>query len=84
MIQPLISLMLDQLSTLEKRGVRCVRLTQDDAEDTVDQSVINSCDVILASPEAILDKYRYVFNDAQFAEKLACIAIDECHIISEW
>ena len=82
-IQPLISLMMDQLDKLRQCAIPCVRLAQDD-ESLVTMEEINNAAIVFSSPEAILEKYRFIFEDAVFSKRLVCVAVDECHIISEW
>ena len=82
-VQPIISLMTDQMEKLKKMNVPCVRLTQEDSPH-VDDETITEAEVVIASPEAILVKYRHLFNNVEFSSRLSLIAIDESHIICQW
>ena len=87
-IQPIVSLMLDQMNTLKKQGVKVVCLKQKkellagtNKDEVFDEML--SADMIFSSPEAIQD-FRGLFKNEMLSERIICIAVDECHMVEKW
>lgn len=87
-IQPLISLMRDQKNKLESMGIKVCRLHSEyegasaSGEDI--EKAMKDCSVILASPEAVLNKHRNLLRRKENREHIKCLAIDEVHCIVKW
>ena len=82
-ISPLIALMHDQIRSAEAFGVRAASLTSADSDRqrTVERFGNGELDLLYVAPErATLDSFRQLVDCA----KLALIAIDEAHCVSEW
>ena len=82
-ISPLIALMHDQIRSADGFGVRAASLTSADANqrETVEQFRRGELDLLYVAPErATTDHFRQLID----REKLALIAIDEAHCVSEW
>jgi ATP-dependent DNA helicase RecQ len=86
-VSPLIALMKDQVDSLLSRGVRTAALTS--AATSAEQSEIlagiasNSYDIIYVAPERFRSQ-RFMSALDALPDKLALLAIDEAHCISEW
>ncbi|MBL4617472.1 MAG: ATP-dependent DNA helicase RecQ [Robiginitomaculum sp.] len=84
-ISPLISLMQDQVSALQKLGVRAAFLnsTQSSFEqkEVIEQLLAGELDLLYISPERLVMPETFELLDQA---KLALFAIDEAHCISEW
>src|SRR5438067_1256363 len=82
-ISPLIALMHDQIRSAEAFGVRAASLTSADSdrERTIETFRNGELDLLYVAPErATLDSFRRLASQV----KLALIAIDEAHCVSEW
>ena len=82
-ISPLIALMHDQIRSADATGIRAASLTSADAnrDDTIKRFRAGDLDLLYVAPErATTDSFRQLIEH----EKLALIAIDEAHCVSEW
>jgi ATP-dependent DNA helicase RecQ len=82
-ISPLIALMHDQIRNASAIGLRAASLTSADAdrEQTVQRFKAGELDLLYVAPErATGEAFRRLVSQA----KLALIAIDEAHCVSEW
>lgn len=84
-ISPLISLMLDQVDSLKRRGIRaeCINstMTKSDLNDVMGQLVRGELQFLYVAPER--------FNNDEFKTavryaKISLVAFDEAHCISKW
>ncbi|MEO8707019.1 MAG: RecQ family ATP-dependent DNA helicase, partial [Kofleriaceae bacterium] len=86
-VSPLIALMKDQVDSLTARGVPAVALTsRDGAEeqrDILDGIRAGQYTLVYVAPERFRSP-RFVDAIRSIADRLALIAIDEAHCISEW
>ncbi len=82
-VSPLIALMHDQLRAAQVLGIRAASLTSVDADwrETQDRLRSGALDLLYVAPErASGEGFRALLREA----KLALIAIDEAHCVSEW
>ena len=82
-VSPLIALMHDQIRSAQEFGIRAASLTSADAdrEQTIARFSGGDLDLLYVAPErATLDGFRRLADRM----KLALIAIDEAHCVSEW
>jgi len=82
-VSPLIALMHDQIRAAEAFGLRAAALTSVDNNraETADRLKRGELDLLYVAPErATGDGFRRLISQA----KLALIAIDEAHCVSEW
>jgi ATP-dependent DNA helicase RecQ len=84
-VSPLIALMNDQVSALAARGVAVGALhsqcDEAEREDTVRRLMRGELALLYVSPErAVLDGFKRLLGRA----RLAMIAIDEAHCVSQW
>jgi ATP-dependent DNA helicase RecQ len=82
-ISPLIALMHDQIRSADAVGIRAASLTSADADrqHIVQRFRSGELDLLYVAPErATTDAFRRLVEEA----RLALIAIDEAHCVSEW
>ena len=86
-VSPLIALMKDQVDVLRARGIAAVALTSasnaDERRDALDGIRTGAYTLVYVAPERFRNA---AFVDAlrASASKIALVAIDEAHCISEW
>lgn len=84
-ISPLISLMIDQVEDLKKRGISaryiCSGMTRSDIEIILNNCLTNRVKILYVSPER-LGSDLFISNFKQM--KISLIAVDEAHSISQW
>ena len=88
-ISPLISLMKDQIHSLQTKGIKSTFVTKDlaDSDDTVEQALYEgSYQIIFFSPEALLcdDTWRDMMQTQVYKENVVAFVIDEAHLIKKW
>jgi len=84
-ISPLISLMLDQVDSLKRRGIRaeCINstMTKSDLNDVMGQLVRGELQFLYVAPERFNnDEFKTAVRHA----KISLVAFDEAHCISKW
>jgi ATP-dependent DNA helicase RecQ len=86
-VSPLIALMKDQVDSLAARGVAAIALTSasssDEQRDMIDGIRAGLYTLIYVAPERFRSP-RFVDALRSLGPRLALIAIDEAHCISEW
>lgn len=84
-ISPLISLMEDQMRELREKniGAICLNSTNKNKEKEIAEIHDGEAKIIYTTPEYLANNPELVENLA-FSNKLALVAIDECHCISNW
>jgi ATP-dependent DNA helicase RecQ len=86
-ISPLIALMKDQVDALRARGVPAVALTSaagaSEQRETLDGIRAGSYTLVYVAPERFKSP-RFVDALRETAARIALVAIDEAHCISEW
>ena len=84
-ISPLISLMKDQVDTLQTKGINAMyinsSLTQTQIKDIKEQILKNEIKILYLAPERLVLKS---FKEFILNIKVSLIAIDEAHCISQW
>ena len=88
-ISPLISLMKDQIHSLQTKGIKCTFVTKDlaDSDDAVEQALYEgSYQIIFFSPEALLceDTWREMMQTQVYKENVVAFVIDEAHLVKKW
>ena len=61
-VSPLISLMQDQVASLRKWGIEAIHIGADATSHEGDDIKGGKYNLIFASPEALLNKHRYIFR----------------------
>ena len=88
-VSPLVSLMIDQVKSLKKRGV-CAAIMSDHKVN--DQSVLLceedmvKCRLIFTAPEAVIkvERWRQLLSEPTVSHRIVAIAVDEAHCVSKW
>ncbi len=86
-VSPLISLMSNQVASLEKHGIHSVFLNSSlewkEYLKTVDEIKKGFVKIIYVSPEGLAtSRIRDLLNEGNL--EVSCITIDEAHCVSEW
>ncbi|MBO4639132.1 MAG: DNA helicase RecQ [Treponema sp.] len=86
-VSPLISLMQDQVSSLETAGIHSVflnsSLSWDDYKKSMNEIRNGQVKMIYVSPEGLsTEKIRSLLSSPEI--KVNCITIDEAHCVSQW
>ncbi len=86
-VSPLISLMQDQVNSLEANGIHSVFLNSTLSIDEYNQSLNDiknhKVKLVFVSPEGLTtQRIRNLFTEQNI--NISCIAIDEAHCISQW
>ncbi len=86
-ISPLIGLMNDQVSNLEKQGYKCAKtinsdISQIEKEEIMEDIKEGKCHILYLSPESLLARsdISQIIGD----RKIGMIVIDEAHIVTTW
>lgn len=84
-VTPLIALMKDQVSNLQKRGIKAVAIysgmTQHEIEIAIDNATYGDYKFLYLSPERLKNFY---FRERLKAMHINLITVDEAHCISQW
>ena len=88
-VNPVVSLMKDQVRSYSKRSLRCVFIGDELGDKAVKQAVVNgSCQVVYASPESLLtvQHWRDMLASPVYASNLVLVAlvVDQVHCIDTW
>lgn len=84
-VSPLIALMQDQVSRLNKLGIAAACLYSgmkgDEVKDTLSRAVHGEYEMLYVSPERLQTR---IFTDYAVNMDIGLIAVDEAHCISQW
>ena len=89
-ISPLISLMKDQLHSLQTKGVTSTIVTKnftDESDNPVEPALYEGAyQVVFFSPEALLCKatWRDMIQTQVYKENVVAFVIDEAHLVKKW
>lgn len=86
-VSPLISLMQDQVASLESSGIHCVFLNSsldlDSYRNAVSEIKNGDVKIVYVSPEGLAtSRVREILTDSTL--NISCIAVDEAHCLSQW
>lgn len=86
-VSPLISLMQDQVSSLETTGIHSAflnsSLSWEEYCSTIDEILKGKVKIVYVSPEGLASqKIRELLSSPEL--KISCITIDEAHCVSQW
>ena len=86
-MSPFVSLMIDQVQNLRKRGVKSSILTSTSAvskEFLATDESLTSDSLLFCAPEAIsMSKWRDALENQDFSGRIVSV-VDEAHCISKW
>ena len=85
-VSPLVSLMSDQVQTLNNRGIKARSLTQDIMKDKREMDRIYSGDfsLLFASPEVLLEIGGDMLRTPAYKASICGVFVDESHVIKHW
>ena len=87
-VSPLVSLMIDQVRSLRKSGVKSSIITSSStvAKELIATDSSLDCDSLLyAAPEAlVVSKWRTALEKPSFSGRIVTIVVDEAHCVSKW
>ena len=87
-IQPLLSLMIDQVGQLRKCGISASILSYGESVPKTFQATqqgVSQCTYLFSSPEALLaSNWREVITDAAVSRRVVAVVVDEAHCASKW
>ena len=88
-ISPLISLMVDQVVSLRRRGVKAAIIntsgTGVEKELLATDDDLLSCSLLFGSPEAVVgSRWREEIEKSAISSRIIAVVIDEAHCVSKW
>ena len=91
-VSPLISLMVDQVRTLNRKGVHAVVISSNSSENSIvdrefraTENNLTSASLIFSSPEALTQtKWREALENPLVSDRICAVVIDEAHCVSKW
>jgi ATP-dependent DNA helicase RecQ len=87
LISPLLALMRNQIASAERMGVRAVTINSDNQDEWTNVEAAlarNEVDILLISPERLVNERFRTQVLAGIAAQIALLVIDEAHCISDW
>ena len=86
-VSPLISLMQDQVSSLNENGINAVflnsSLDKDDYIESVKQLKRGDVKIVYVSPEGLMtERMQNILHECE--SSISCITVDEAHCVSDW
>ncbi len=88
-VSPLVSLMIDQVSSLISRGVSAAIMSSQrdiDKKLLVSEQRMGIYSLLFAAPEAVIGerKWKGKLSEAPLHNHIVAIAVDEAHCVSKW
>ena len=83
-VAPLVSLMNDQVASLQMKGIAAICIGPDCAPDDIEAIKNGKYNLVFGSPEALLNSYRHIFRGGEMRNLLGAVFIDESHCIAKW
>jgi ATP-dependent DNA helicase RecQ len=87
LISPLLALMRNQIAAAKRMGVRAVTINSDNQDrwDSIEAAIQrDEVDILLISPERLVNERFRSEVLAGIARRIALVVIDEAHCISDW
>ncbi len=87
-VSPLQSLMEDQSTSFNRRGVKCAYICEKNSmnKNVIDEIHRGEYQILLLSPESMLTdlSWREMFRTTVYQENLVGIVVDEAHCVQTW
>ena len=87
-ISPLISLMVEQVVSLRRRGVKAAIITSGtgvEKELLATDDDLSSCSLLFGAPEAVVgSRWREEIEKSAISSRIVAVVIDEAHCVSKW
>ena len=87
LISPLLALMRNQVEAAERMGVRAATINSDNQDEwaNIETALVqNDVDILLVSPERLVNEHFTSQVLAHIADRISLLVIDEAHCISDW
>lgn len=87
-VSPLVSLMVEQVKSLAKRGVCCAIMSDRiiDLSFYSSEKDVDRYKVLFTAPEAVIgvERWRSLLSTPVFSERIVTVAGDEAHCVCKW
>lgn len=85
-ISPLVSLIKDQVKSLQKKGIKASFIGSGQEEANFQQIIKGEMNIVYSSPEAMLanDQWRDMVCSVIYQQSVIAVAVDEAHCITHW
>ena len=86
-VSPLISLMKDQVHSLEAKGVSSIYVTKNGISDSQEQMTYEGeYQIMFFSPEALVcdDTWREMIQSKVYQDNVIAFVVDEAHLVKKW
>ena len=91
-VSPLVSLMVDQVRSLKRKGIHAVVISSNSSENSVvdrefraTENNLTTASHVFSSPEALTHtKWREALENPLVSNCVCAVAIDEAHCVSKW
>lgn len=83
-VSPLISLIMDQVSSLSKRGISIGYITAETRPEMKTDILQGKCSIVMTIPETIVGKWRHLLSSPIYKRRLVGLIIDEAHCVVSW
>lgn len=85
-ISPLVSLIKDQVTYLQKKGIKASFIGGGQVEAKFQQILNGEMNIVYSSPEAMLsnDQWREMIRSPIYQRSVIAVAVDEAHCITHW
>ena len=85
-ISPLISLIKDQVKSLQKKGIKASFIGSGQEEANFKEILTGEINIVYSSPEAMLsnDHWHEMVCSPIYQESVVAVAVDEAHCITHW
>lgn len=85
-ISPLVSLIKDQVKSLQQKGIKASFIGAGQEEANFKEIVNGEMNIVYSSPEAMLanDRWREMICSEVYQQNVVAVAVDEAHCITQW
>ncbi len=85
-ICPVLALMKDQVSRLQKLGISAAYVGSDQSNSVLNKVENGEYTLVFMSPESTLDseRWRSMVTNPVYSKSLMGIAVDEVHCVTQW
>ena len=82
-IAPLLSLMRDQVASLQLKGISAAYLDAETSPETIEAIRCGEFNLVFGSPESLLNTHRTIFR-GPLKHCIDLVVVDESHCIAKW
>ena len=88
-VSPLIALMIDQVTSLRRKNIKCSIITS--SADCTNRDLqareinLQTDSLLFCTPEALVhSRWRQLIDCEEVSQRIVCYVIDEAHCVSKW